>query len=153
MAQVNISRDSQMKKNLIFLIFVLNYNFALASTSAPQCPRTPLKASIGDQLPNGWLIWKRKEIYSWWKGFKYRHFKETYKIDKWDDTLEGYYSINSKQTRYYIACCKHKSKNDYFLCAMKEMDMVQYCKAPLLPYDPPIFNTCTPWGKDKREIS
>lgn len=145
-----------MNLKLLFIPFVylLTFNVIFASTPSPQCPKTPLKATIGEQLPNGWKLWKTYDIYSWWKGFKYRNFKETYQIEKWDDTLEGYFSISSKQTRYYIACCKHKSREDYFLCAMKEMPMVQYCKAPAIKYghSKPIFY-CTPWGKDKREIS
>jgi hypothetical protein len=125
---------------------------SFASLPAPQCPHTPLRASVGDQLPGGWKLWKTDEIYSWWKGFKYRNFKETYQIDKWDDTLEGYFSISPKQTRYYIACCKHKKNRDFFLCAMKEMDMVQYCKAPMIPFDAPTFK-CTPWDKYNQKVS
>ena len=145
--------DSKMIKKLIYLLLTLVFFIkpSFASVPTPHCPQTPIKASIGEHLPGGWVLWKRTEIYSWWKGFKYRNFKETHQISKWDDTISGYYSISPKQARYYIACCQHKNKEDYFLCAMKEMDMVHYCKAPLLPYDPPIFH-CIPWEKLNQEI-
>lgn len=148
--------DSYM--NYISLValftYIITLNIVFASPSSPHCPVTPIKATIGEELPNGWKIWKTYEIYSWWKGFKYRNFKETYQIDKWDDTLEGYFSISSKQTRYYIACCKHKDKEDYFLCALKEMENVQFCETPLIRYghEKPIFH-CIPWGDNKRIVS
>lgn len=145
-----------MKKfvSLCILILWIKAGLVIAKDLNPVCPQTPIKAFIGEYLPNNWKIWKTYEKYSWWKGFKYAHFKETYQIEKWDDTFEGHFSITPKQTRYYIACCKHNKGEDFFLCAMKEMDNIRYCDTPSIKYghEKPIFN-CFPLKTTNHKIS